>query len=129
MFLAECPLKMISFSLLLRLTTAANFFAQIPLVNPFSLYQYDTRATTSLDDFIATEGPIALQGVLNNIGSAGSKAGGAASGITVASPSKTNPDCRFLPPDSSMQLSDGYWNLHLYSFIIAIETFPIENDG
>lgn len=51
------------------------------------------RATGSIDSFIASESPVALQGILNNIGSAGSKVAGAASGIVVASPSKTNPDC------------------------------------
>ena len=51
-------------------------------------------ATGSLDSFIATESPIALQGVLNNIGSSGSKVAGASSGIVVASPSTANPDCK-----------------------------------
>ncbi|KAL8942854.1 MAG: hypothetical protein Q9211_001217 [Gyalolechia sp. 1 TL-2023] len=48
--------------------------------------------TGSLDSFIATESPIALDGVLNNIGSTGSKAMGASTGLVIASPSKTNPD-------------------------------------
>ena len=47
----------------------------------------------AIDIFIATESPIALQGVLNNIGANGAKVSGAASGIVVASPSKSNPDC------------------------------------
>ncbi|KAF2804608.1 extracellular glucoamylase protein [Mytilinidion resinicola] len=45
-----------------------------------------------VDSFIASESPIALAGVLANIGSSGSKASGAASGIVVASPSKSDPD-------------------------------------
>lgn len=52
----------------------------------------EARATGSLTSWLASESPIALQGVLNNIGAAGSKAQGAKSGIVVASPSKSNPD-------------------------------------
>ncbi|KAI9643405.1 glycoside hydrolase 15 protein [Ciborinia camelliae] len=46
----------------------------------------------SVDSFIATESPIALRNLLCNIGSDGACASGAASGIVVASPDKTNPD-------------------------------------
>jgi glucoamylase len=49
----------------------------------------------SVDSFIATESPIALTDMLCNIGSAGACALGADSGIVVASPDKTNPDCKF----------------------------------
>jgi glucoamylase len=52
----------------------------------------EPRATGSLTSWLASESPIALQGVLNNIGSSGPKAQGARSGIVVASPSKSNPD-------------------------------------
>lgn len=48
---------------------------------------------SSLDSFIASERKIALQGVLNNIGPDGSKASGAGNYV-IASPSKTNPDCK-----------------------------------
>ncbi len=51
---------------------------------------------TSVDSFISSENAIAIQGVLNNIGSGGSKASGAAAGIVVASPSKSNPDCTYM---------------------------------
>jgi glucoamylase len=47
----------------------------------------------SLDSFIATESPIALNNLLCNIGANGACVSGAASGIVIASPSKTNPDC------------------------------------
>lgn len=50
----------------------------------------------SVDSFIATESPIALADLLCNIGSAGACASGASSGIVVASPDKTNPDCEIL---------------------------------
>ena len=52
----------------------------------------EKRAT--VDDFIATESPIAYAGVIANIGSSGSKVSGAASGVVIASPSKSNPDCK-----------------------------------
>ncbi len=52
------------------------------------------RATaTALDSFIANERPIALQGVLNNIGPSGSKVAGAGAGFVMASPSKDDPNC------------------------------------
>lgn len=60
------------------------------------------RAT--LDDWIATETPIALQGVLNNLGPDGFKAPGAAAGILVASPSTSNPNC--ILPSFQLTLSN-----------------------
>ena len=47
----------------------------------------------SADSFLATESPIALQNLLCNIGASGCRASGASSGIVVASPDKSNPDC------------------------------------
>ena len=85
---------MFSLSFLIRFIAAANLLAQIPIIDSLALYPNEERATGSLDDFIAFEGPVALQGVLNNIGSAGSLVAGAASGLVVASPSKTDPDCQ-----------------------------------
>lgn len=55
-------------------------------------HNHERRASGSLTSWLASEAPIALQGVLNNIGNTGSKAGGASSGIVVASPSLTNPN-------------------------------------
>ena len=52
----------------------------------------DQRATGSLSSFLTSEGPIALQGVLSNIGQTGSLAQGVSSGIVVASPDQTSPD-------------------------------------
>lgn len=51
------------------------------------------KVKISLDSFIATESPTALSKLLCNIGSAGSCASGAAPGIVIASPTKTDPDC------------------------------------
>ena len=56
------------------------------VVNLFS------RQTNELDTFISTERPIALQGILNNIGANGSLVEGASSGIVVASPSTEDPN-------------------------------------
>jgi len=47
----------------------------------------------SVDDFIATEEKYALEQLLCNIGSSGCNAQGASSGIVIASPSKSDPDC------------------------------------
>jgi glucoamylase len=53
----------------------------------------EARVTGTLDSWIAEESPFALEGILANIGSSGSLASGAASGIVIASPSTSNPDC------------------------------------
>ncbi|THC88004.1 hypothetical protein EYZ11_012549 [Aspergillus tanneri] len=50
------------------------------------------RRQGGLDAFIEKETPIAKQGVLDNIGADGKLVKGAAAGIVVASPSKTDPD-------------------------------------
>lgn len=89
--LAFFKMLLLSFIIL----TASTFLAQIPIINSLTISN-EGRATGSLNDFIASEGPIALQGVLNNIGAAGSKAAGTALGLVVASPSKSNPDCEWL---------------------------------
>ncbi|KAJ1338227.1 glucoamylase [Microdochium nivale] len=49
----------------------------------------------AVDDFVAKEEPIALRELLCNIGSSGCNVPGAASGIVVASPSKSDPDYFF----------------------------------
>ncbi|KAF2117002.1 Six-hairpin glycosidase-like protein [Lophiotrema nucula] len=49
-----------------------------------------SRAT--LDEWIASESPVALSNLLANIGSTGEKSYGAAAGLVLASPSKANPD-------------------------------------
>lgn len=51
----------------------------------------------SLDSFIATESPYALNEILCNIGSDGCQASGVDSGIVIASPDQTNPDCETCP--------------------------------
>ena len=85
--------RMLSLSLFTSLAAAAIFIAQFPLAGSLPFYNNIERATGSLASFIAAEGPVALQGVLNNIGSKGSLAPGVQAGLVVASPSKANPDC------------------------------------
>lgn len=86
--------KMLSLPLFVYFAAAANFIAQLPLVDSFPYYNVEERATSSLVSFIASEGPIALNGVLNNIGSGGALAPGVEAGLVVASPSKSDPDCQ-----------------------------------
>lgn len=55
---------------------------------------HPSRRQSGLSGFIQSESTASLQGVLNNIGANGTGAAGASSGIVVASPSKSNPDCQ-----------------------------------
>ena len=47
-----------------------------------------------LANFIASETPRSLQGIVDNIGPNGGKVAGAGSGLVIASPSKTDPNCK-----------------------------------
>ena len=84
---------MLSLSTFTHFAFGANLLAQIPLLNASPLLQQ--RETGSLDSFTATELPIALQGILNNIGPAGVLVPGAAPGLVIASPTQNNPDCTY----------------------------------
>ena len=84
---------MLSLSTFAHLAFGANLLAQIPLLNASPLLQQ--REPGSLDSFTATELPIALQGILNNIGPAGALVPGAAPGLVIASPTQNNPDCTY----------------------------------
>ncbi len=55
-----------------------------------------------VDSFVTTEEPIALQKLLCNIGANGCAVAGASSGLVIASPSKSNPDCEQDPSDDPM---------------------------
>ncbi|KAL0256741.1 glycoside hydrolase 15 protein [Diplodia seriata] len=50
------------------------------------------KRQSDVDSFISTESPIAYAGVLANIGDDGANAAGAAAGVVVAGPSKSDPD-------------------------------------
>ncbi|CAK4030843.1 extracellular glucoamylase [Lecanosticta acicola] len=72
---------------------AKKVYSLLPLLGTvLSLPANEVRATGSLDSWLAAESSIAVNGVLSNIGSMGSKVSGAKSGIVVASPSQSNPD-------------------------------------
>lgn len=55
--------------------------------------------TSNIERFITKQSDISLKGVLANIGADGKRAKGAAPGAVVASPSKSDPDCK---PDLSL---------------------------
>lgn len=57
--------------------------------------RYPMYKRADVDSFINSQTPIALEGVLNNIGADGSLVSGASSGVVVASPSKDDPDCKW----------------------------------
>ncbi|KAF2722587.1 carbohydrate-binding module family 20 protein [Polychaeton citri CBS 116435] len=73
-----------------QLLASAGLAAAIPA--GFHADDLEPRATGSLSSWLTSESPVALQGILNNVGASGSKAGGANAGITVASPSTSNPN-------------------------------------
>ena len=83
-------------SLLIRVTAALRFFAQSPCVDYFPFRDNEECATTSLENFIASEGHVALQAILNNTGFRDAMAPGVEAGLVIASPSKMNPDCQCL---------------------------------
>ncbi|MCJ1315074.1 hypothetical protein MMC15_000389 [Xylographa vitiligo] len=83
---------MISFISLVKLSWAIGLVTTACFALPAEPHHLRPRATGSLSSFIASESPIALQGILNNLGPSGSLAPGAAPGILVASPSTTNPN-------------------------------------
>lgn len=96
---------MISTSLFPRLIGASIALVQFSLARPpgwihdgysYGSYSYGgyPHADDALVRFIASETPIALQGILDNIGPDGKKVAGAGSGLVIASPSKANPDCK-----------------------------------
>lgn len=89
---------MLCFSVLVGLVAVASYWTQLSVAVPSIWFHVGERAAGTLDSFIASEHPIALQGVLDNIGPMGSNAAGADSGLVIASPSKVDPDCKSLCP-------------------------------
>jgi hypothetical protein len=64
-----------------------NAYANPAASNPWDSHLDKRLSYTSVADFAAFEYPIALSGLLANIGPSGSKSSGAKSGIIIASPS------------------------------------------
>lgn len=58
-----------------------------------------------IDEYIEAEKIVALEQLLCNIGDDGCNAAGAAPGVVVASPSKSDPDCTG-PPSSCRSFTD-----------------------
>jgi glucoamylase len=52
------------------------------------------KRQASIDSFVQTQAAISINAVLANIGTDGSKAQGVPAGIVVASPSRSDPDCK-----------------------------------
>jgi hypothetical protein len=111
MILKSCSISRKYFMMLaLYSVFAALVYSFLPqvLCTPSNLNPRD------LDSWVTAESAIALQGALNNIGPNGTKVAGAGAGFVVASPSKVNPDCKFLPP-STLAATNMRRLLHLES--------------
>ena len=87
---------MLFLPLFFRVIAAVKFIAQPPRVDLFPFHVNEEPYTSSLRNFIASEGTVALQAVLNNTGFRGAMAPGVEAGLVIASPSKMNPDCQCL---------------------------------
>ncbi|KAL8926415.1 MAG: hypothetical protein Q9208_002958 [Pyrenodesmia sp. 3 TL-2023] len=83
---------MLYLSILSGLFAIVGYFTVFSTASPPGCFPRRQQATGTLDSFIALESPIALQGVLDNTGDAGSKVAGADPGLVIASPSKADPD-------------------------------------
>lgn len=87
-------------------------FASILRALPAALLLFGAQSTplgdlesrqTTIDTFITAETNVSINGVLANIGGGGSKAPGVSAGIVVASPSRSDPDCKWIVDTSSAQ--------------------------
>ena len=86
--------------------SAADAFSSLLLLGTYAvrtIFGLPDKTTSSrinhalrrpVDSFILSEAPIALRNLLCNIGADGCYAAGAAPGVVIASPQKTNPDCK-----------------------------------
>lgn len=81
---------MVCLSLVTQVIGATGLLVQQALAIPQDAPCVDEQ----LSSFIVKNRPVALQGILNNIGPDGAKVAGAAPGLVIASPSKANPDCK-----------------------------------
>ena len=95
----QCPsidalLQLCALFILAFCTAGAGYAAQVLLSPTYEPFPDDRLAPASLNNFIELEYSVALRGVLQNIGPGGVNADGAAPGVVVASPSKTNPNCK-----------------------------------
>lgn len=77
-------------ALLVGFLAIQNAFA-LPGISPANLAKRD------LASWISSESSYAFTELVCNIGSGGCNSGGVASGLVIASPSKSNPDCEYNP--------------------------------
>lgn len=56
------------------------------------------KRQSSLEQFITRQTEISIDGVLANIGPDGSKVRGVPGGVVIASPSRSDPDCKYIYP-------------------------------
>lgn len=81
---------MVCLSLFTQVIGATSVLVQ----QAFAISQYAQCVDDQISNFIVKNRPIALQGILDNIGPDGAKVAGAGLGLVIASPSKANPDCK-----------------------------------
>lgn len=84
---------MVCLSLLAQVIGATGLFAQQPIAIQSASFHHAPHVNEQLSSFIAKNRPVALQGILKNIGPDGAKVAGAGPGLVIASPSKADPDC------------------------------------
>lgn len=97
-------------------------FTSVLRALPAALLFSGTQATpldlesrqASIDAFITAQTTVSINGVLANIGG-GSKAPGVPAGIVVASPSRSNPDCKCESPLQSCSWLTDIRLVHLDS--------------
>ncbi|KAL8820731.1 MAG: hypothetical protein Q9223_001119 [Gallowayella weberi] len=83
---------MLYIALFVGLSSIITYWTQISLAVGPTWHRSTKASSSDLDNFITSERPIALQGVLDNVGGMGAKAVGADPGLVIASPSKLDPD-------------------------------------
>ena len=76
----------------------AGIISALLLIRSLSAVSAEWMVKKDLDlqEFIDSESTVTLNGVLANIGPSGVRVPGAESGIVVASPSRANPDCKWI---------------------------------
>lgn len=82
------------FASVLRALPAALLLVGVQ-ASPIAQAQGERKPST-VDSFVKSQAEISIKGVLDNIGTDGSKAQGAAAGIVIASPSRSDPDCKYM---------------------------------
>ena len=81
---------MVCLSLFTQVIGATSLFVQHVL----AFHHYEHRVEDPISKFVVQNRPVALQGILDNIGPDGAKVVGAGPGLVIASPSKADPDCK-----------------------------------